>query len=337
MMKAAVFNGDPGVKVVDVPIPKISSGEALVKVKYAGVCGSDIFICSGKNPRIKPPLIPGHEVVGEVVKIKDENHKFNIHDRVAIFPPLSCGSCDFCQKGLNYLCKSLRILGCQTNGGFAEYMKAPIENLIKIPNSLSFEEAVLVEPLAVTVHAVRLAQIEVGDHAAIIGAGPIGLLTAQVLGLSGCSKVIISDLIESRLKIAKEMDFKIVYAKGDDSVDQFLQISPGGVDLVFECVGHPSTINQIMGVGKVKAQIVIVGMFKELAQVDFFKLSKKQQSVVASFLYTINDFTRAMELLEFKKIKVKSVVSHVIPLERAHEVFHLVKGAGNSMKMLLKI
>lgn len=337
MMRAAVFNGDPGVKVVNVPIPKISSGEALVKVKYAGVCGSDIFICSGKNPRIKPPLIPGHEVVGEVVKIKDESHKFNIHDRVVIFPPLSCGSCSFCQKGLNYLCKSLRILGCQTNGGFAEYMKAPIGNLIKIPDSLSFEEAVLIEPLAVTVHAVRLARIEVGDHAAIIGAGPIGLLTAQVLVLSGCSKVIISDLVESRLRIAKKMDFKTVHVEGNDSIDQFLQISPSGVDLVFECVGHPSTINQIMGIGKAKAQIVIVGMFKELVPIDFFKLSKKEQPIVASFLYTINDFARALELLVLKKIKVKSVVSHVIPLERAHEVFHLVKGAGNPMKILLKV
>ena len=108
MMKSAVFDGKPGLKIMESPIPKITSGEALIKVKYVGVCGSDIFICSGKNPRIHPPLIPGHEVVGEIVEMKGDNQSFKMHDRVAIFPPVSCGHCDWCLRGLDYLCSSLK-------------------------------------------------------------------------------------------------------------------------------------------------------------------------------------------------------------------------------------
>jgi (R,R)-butanediol dehydrogenase / meso-butanediol dehydrogenase / diacetyl reductase len=337
IMKSAVFDGTPGLKIMDSPVPKIDSGEALIRVKYVGVCGSDIFICSGKNPRINPPLIPGHEVVGEIAEIDDQKQRFQVGDRVAIFPPLSCGECDFCKRGLDYLCNSLKILGCQTDGGFAEYVKAPIKNLVKIPDNLSFKEAVLVEPLAVTVHAVRLVRIEVGDHAAVIGAGPIGILTAQVLRLSGCPEVIISDLRKERLQIAKELDFKIVHSEANDGIDQFLRICPNGANLIFECVGHPSTIKQIMGIGKAKSQIVIVGMFKELAQIDFFKLSKKEQPIVASFLYTIDDFKRALELLKLKKINTSYVVSHILPLDKADEAFDLVKQAGNSMKIILEV
>jgi (R,R)-butanediol dehydrogenase/meso-butanediol dehydrogenase/diacetyl reductase len=195
-MKAAVFDGHCGVRIVGCPIPEIGINEALIKVKYVGICGSDITLYMGKNHRAKIPVIPGHEFVGDIVDIKDKaSTGFTIGNRVAVIPTLTCNSCELCKTGRRHLCKAIHFIGIQTDGGFAEYAKVPVANLIHIPAGMVFEKAVLVEPVAVASHAIRLARLEVGDFAVIIGAGPIGLLVAMLARYSGC-EVLMSEISE---------------------------------------------------------------------------------------------------------------------------------------------
>jgi 2-desacetyl-2-hydroxyethyl bacteriochlorophyllide A dehydrogenase len=336
-MKAAVFTGEPGVQLRDVPAPEICHEEALMKVHSVGVCGSDLFICSGKNPRVKPPVIPGHEVVGEILEIRTESETaLGLNDRVAVVPNISCGTCSPCQRGLRHLCTSLKVLGAQADGGYAEYMKVPLSNLLRLPEKLAFDKAVLAEPLAVAVHAVRRAHIDVADRAVVIGAGPIGLLVAQVARLSGCASVIVVDLAQSRLQLAREFGFETILASQINPVDEIRAMTDGvGVDIVFECVGHPSTIPQLTAITKERGQIVVVGLFKELAPTDWFQVQRKEQDLTGAWMYHADDFARALTLLGQGNVDPGRLISHTFPLKQAQEAMNLVRDAKNSMKVVL--
>lgn len=337
-MKAITFDGKYGAEASDIPIPEIEAGEALIEVKYTGICGSDITIYAGKNPRAKIPVVPGHELVGEIAAIKDSQNSGNkVGDRVGVIPTLTCGVCGLCRNGRRHLCKSLKFIGIQTEGGFAEYVKVPISSLIRIPDRLEFEKAVLVEPLAVAIHAVRMAKVEVGDCAAIIGAGPIGILVALVARLSGC-RVIISEVSDFRAEIAIGLGFETIRALQDDPVKRILEATGDlGADLVFECVGHPSTTSQMIEMGRPEAQLIVVGAFKEPPPVDLFRLSRKEQRLTASWTYTANDFERSMRLLSEDAAPFERVISHFIPMAETHQAMEMVKKAEQTMKVVLKI
>ncbi len=338
-MRAALFNGKSEVLFVNAPKPELLTGEALIKVKYVGICGSDIAIYTGKNPRAKVPLIPGHEIVGEIIEISEVgDNDFQIGDRVAVLPTLTCGLCELCNNGKRHLCKSLHFIGIQTDGGYAEYVKTPVANLYHLPDSLPFEKAVLVEPLAVALHAARLARIEAGDRALVMGAGPIGLLEAMVARLSGCFKVIVSEVSSSRIKLAQSLGFETVDASQADSNGQLLGYTDGrGFDLIFECVGHPSTISQLIELGKPEAQLIVVGAFKEPPALDLFRMSRKEQRLVASWTYTKDDFAKAINYLNENGTPFERVISHFIELDQARQALEMVKNAKDSMKVILKI
>ncbi|HBF38921.1 MAG TPA: zinc-binding dehydrogenase [Firmicutes bacterium] len=337
-MRAIRFDGKCGAELVDIPVPEIEAEEALIKVKYCGICGSDIAIYTGKNPRAKIPVVPGHELVGEIVAIHDSHNSGNkMGDRVAVIPTLTCGVCELCRNGKRHLCKTLKFIGIQTEGGFAEYVKVPVSSLIKIPEQLDYEKAVLVEPLAVAVHAVRLAKVEVGDSVAIIGAGPIGILVALIAKLSGC-RVRISEVSDFRVENALKMGLDTIRARQDDPVKRILaETEDRGADLVFECVGHPSTTEQMIEMGRSEAQLIVVGAFKEVPPVDLFRMSRKEQWMTASWTYTAIDFERSMRLLFQNTASFERVISHFMPLEETHQAMEMVKKAEQTMKVVLKI
>ncbi len=335
-MKAAVFDGRSGVQIVDRPIPELGAGEALIKVKYVGICGSDLTIYLGKNPRAKIPVIPGHEIVGEIVDLKGDS-ALAVGDRVAVVPTLTCGSCELCKTGRRHLCKTIHFIGIQREGGFAEYVNVPLGNLFRLPDDLSFEKAALVEPVAVAVHAIRLARIQAGDFAAVIGAGPIGLLVALLARHSGC-EVLVSEISASRAGIAAELGFVTVHAAGADPVSRVRELTRDrGADLIFECVGHPSTIDPMIEMGSAEAQFVVVGAFKEPAPLDLFRMSRKEQRVVASWTYTMDDFRRAIKFLAESAIPFERVISHFVPLDQAQAAMEMIRKADKAMKVIVKL
>ena len=333
-MKAAVFTGEPGVCVQERPCPQVGPEEAMIREKYAGICGSDLYICSGRNPRVKPPVIPGHEFVGEIVAADSPDLKPG--DRVAVEPLLACGRCSACRRGAYHVCRELRLLGVQVDGGFAEYVAAPVDRIVKLPEGLSLEHAVLTEPLAVAIHGLRQATLELGDRVVVLGGGPVGLLLAQAARLAG-ARVMVSEISPYRRQVAAQMGFTVIDAAGDP-VAEVLSLTGGeGADVVYEAAGAAATAAQMAQMARIKGQIVVVGVYKELAAVDLLQISFRVQTLRGSRVYNYQDFGRAIELLAQGAIDVERTVTHVFPLEQVQEAMAAAAGEVDGVKVILEV
>ena len=199
-MKAVLYIGEPGkVSMEEVEKPVINEDEALVRVKYIGICGADIELIKG-NRNIKIPVIPGHEIVGTIEETSKKNNSL-IGKRVAIEPTISCGVCQPCKIGLPHICSNLKVLGVHCNGGAAEYVKANLSKIHLVPDSLADEQAALIEPVSVAIHVVKTSKVQFGDNVLIIGGGPIGLLIAQVCRFAGAKKISIMEINDFRKEI----------------------------------------------------------------------------------------------------------------------------------------
>ena len=222
-MKAAVYEGVEKIVVKDVPVPKINENEILVKIGCCAICGTDIRIYHHGSDSVIPPTITGHELAGTVVKVGEKTTGFKEADRVTIATSTPCLECPVCKKGYYNLCDNLKGIGYDYKGGFAEYMKIPeaslkANNLLAIPESLSFEEACLSEPFACVVNGQELSQVKEGDTVVVIGAGPIGCMHACLARLSGAKRVILVDMVQERLDLVKadiEADYFINAGKED--------------------------------------------------------------------------------------------------------------------------
>ena len=269
MMKAAVLYGIGDLRFKEVPFPQIKEGEALIKVKACGICGSDITRVMEKGT-YSFPLIPGHELSGEVAEIRgkvsslekeDKDVSFINGDRVVAVPLLPCHRCPHCQVGEYNLCDNYNYLGSRCNGGFAEYVKVPRENLIKIPPGVSFEEAALTEPASVALHALRRAKMEVGDKVAILGTGPIGVLLAQWARIWGADQIFLIDIVEKKLRVAQEYDFtEVINASKRDTVKSILEkTKQRGVDVSIEAAGTPITFKQSIQIARKGGKVIFLG------------------------------------------------------------------------------
>lgn len=336
-MRAVVYQSNNDISITTVSKPKISNNEALIRVKSAGICGSDLFVSSGKHPRVKPPLIMGHEISGLIVEIKtNEKIYLKKEDRVVINPLLSCGVCYACKEGLSHVCKDLKLVGIDTDGGFAEYVKVPVNRIFKVPDRVSFDKAALVEPLAVAIHAVRRSGLKVGDTVVILGAGPVGLLIAYIVKLAGALKILISEINDYRLETAKKLGIHVIDAKKTNPLDEIYKYTDKkGADILFEAVGHPDTAKQIVSMVRIRGEIIIVGIFKELACVDLQEASFKEITVKGTRVYTDSDFITAINLLDNNNIKFEDMISHQFSMENAQKAFEIMKNRDNCLKILL--
>lgn len=335
-MQALVLDKEKILSVNTVEVPAVESGTAIVKVAYTGICGSDLFHLSGDNERAVLPLIAGHEISGEIVA--SDTSAWDLGDTVTVFPALSCGTCEQCRKGNYQLHRPLRMIGIQTSGGFAEYVKVPQKNLIPLPKDLSLKRGALAEPMAVAVHGFKLAAPRIGDSALIIGAGPIGLLLAGVAKTAGCDPIFITEKMPSRVKMARKLGFNCIDIDNDNYKKIIHDVTGGrGVDLIYECVGHPSTVEQIVEVGAIRSKVVIVGAFhKGGAQMDLFAMSKLEQTMVVSWQYDFEDFIRGIKLLNGDFMPVENLITHIISLNMVEDALDLMR-KGEAMKVLVEL
>src|ERR1700686_3300011 len=214
-MLAARYLGPHRVKSQEVSVPEIGNEEALIEVEACGFCGSDINIIAGTHPRAKAPLTLGHELSGRIVEIQTIEGELAIGDRVTTYPLISCGHCHACTHGHPHVCKNLKLYGFDVDGGMAQYVKLPVSSLIKLPGGMSARIGALIEPLAVAVHGVARANLDQVEFAVVLGAGPIGLLTALVAQARGIPQVIISDVLTSRKEFAESLGLRAVEAGGN--------------------------------------------------------------------------------------------------------------------------
>jgi len=335
LMKAGVWVGPNQVEFREVERPKPGPGEALLKVAYGGICGTDLYIYMGKHPRAQPPLVMCHEFVGTIVEADGDT--FAEGTPVAVDPLLSCGRCYACRSGIPYLCAKLGLLGIDRDGGFAEYVSVPLNTVRPLPPSLPIAQAALTEPLAVAVHAVRASELRVGDVTAVLGAGPIGIMTALVARLAGARRVFVSELSPSRLAIAKELGFEVIDVAAQNTVETILEATEGvGVPVAFETAGVQATIDDATGVVRIAGQILQVGMPKDPPTINVTSLLFREIQIRPIRVYSDEDFNQAIAIAATGKVDLTTPVTHILPLEELDRGMQLALQAAGVCKILIK-
>jgi 2-desacetyl-2-hydroxyethyl bacteriochlorophyllide A dehydrogenase len=335
-MKAAVWYGGKDIRIEDVPTPKIKDDEVLVRVKAVSICGSDVHAYRGVSKRRTPPLVMGHEFSGEIVKLGKSVKGFKEGTRVVIEPILTCGICRLCRLGRNNICENMSLVGLHLSGAFSEYVSIPASKCHTLPDTVSFEEASLVEPLAVAVHAVTLASLETNEDVCILGSGAVGLMTLQVVNDIGAKKLFVIDTLEYRLDLAKKLGAtRTINAKKEDPVKEVL--AHGGVNTVFEAVGHQKTVQQTLSMVQKGGKVIIIGMLDATMELGMLDVTVKEIEIRGSYGYTSKDFKQALTLITKGKVEVKSLITHVLPLHDIAKGFDMLsQGSENVIKVVLK-
>lgn len=330
----------PGhVELVEVPEPRPPAGHAVVAVRAAGICGTDLHILHDEFPTV-PPVTLGHEVTGEVVELGAGVDGWAVGDRVVTETYYAvCGVCEGCRGGRPNLCPSRRSIGSKVDGGFAELLEVPAANLHRLPEGLSFRAAALTEPLACTVYALDRVAIRPGEWVVVSGPGPMGLLAAQVAAASG-GRVIVLGLSADRhrLKIAATLGAELtldVQALGQAAaVEQLLEVTGGGAQVVAECAGAAGSAGLLLDLVRRGGRYAQIGLYGRTATVDLDTVCYKDLTVTGTNASIPATWPRALELLGRGVVDGAAVVSQVFGLERWQEAFATLQ-AGAGMKLLL--
>ena len=336
-MKAALLENWQKMEVKDISKPEIEEGEALIKMKYAGVCGSDITVYTGSHPTATVPIVIGHEILGTIEEIKG-NSDFKIGDRVTVEPLISCGECDACKGGYGHVCRSLKLLGIHENGGYAEYVKVSNKKLVKVPEQLSDELAALSEPFAVGYHVCTRSGIKKGETALVIGGGPIGIVVALSAQFFG-AKVVISEVNEKRLTVAKSLGIDTINPSKSDVKEKICELTSGvGADVVYEASGSKAGILTTTDVVKIRGVIVPMSLSGKTVEFCLGKVSFKELSVKGSRVYTFEHFKKGVAMLGeiAKKTDLTPLISNILPLKESEKAIKMMLSGENAGKILIK-
>ncbi|KAK2591327.1 hypothetical protein QQS21_010980 [Conoideocrella luteorostrata] len=333
----------------ETPTPKIDDPyDILIRVSYVGVCGSDVHFWThgGISRKVseKEPLIMGHEASGVVHEVGRAVTKVAPGDRVAVEPGVPCRRCTICKAGQYNLCRDMKFAADppRSHGTLTRLFKIPEDFVYKIPDSLSLQEAVLVEPLSVAVHGVRLADLRPGQTVLVQGSGTVGLLTAAVAKAYGARVVVVADINETKLNFAKGFVDCVGFATDIGSMppDEAARLKKEanlrhGVDVVLECTGVESSIQVGLYACAVGATFVQIGMGKPLHNIPLGAMIEKEVVIKTSFRYGPGDYEIALQLLASGKISVKAMISSSVPFEKATEAWEKTR-KGEGIKNLIE-
>lgn len=338
-MKALVWKAVDEIALQEIPEPE--RGELpVVKVAFTGICGSDITIKSGKHPRARPPLVLGHEFSGTIDYVPPGlKQQLTVGTRVVVNPLISCKTCRPCRSGDEHVCASLKLLGVEHSpGAFTGRLAVPqAERIHSLPDSVSDQEAALIEPLAVAVHAVDYAKLAPGESVLVLGAGPIGLLVAQVARAVGVTKLFVVETEAARRQRAERMGFAVIDGSQDDVVEKVLSLTEkSGVDVTFDAAGVPATASQVIPVTGIKGRIVMVAIHKRPAEVAFRDLAYRELRILGTRIYAKGDFPAAIELVAKRKVDLKPLITHVLPMHEALRAFDIAQSDKQACKVLVE-
>ena len=342
-LKALVYTKPYCFEYSDFPEPVVGDDDVLICVKACGICGSDIHGSTGKTGRRIPPLIMGHEAGGIVEDVGKNVNGFEKGDRVCFDSTVYCNKCGPCRKGLYNRCESRQVLGVSTpefkrHGAFAEYVAVPWWIVFKIPDDMSFIQSALLEPVSIGVHAANRAPISSDDTVVVIGAGTIGLFIFQAARLRGAARVIVADINESRLGVAKKLGAdKVVNPLKSDLRETMLEETKDkGADVTIEAVGCAQTFRDGISVTKTGGYLVVVGNLEKRAEFNLQELVAKELTFTGSYASS-GEFRDCIELVASGKVNVEPLVSDVLPLKDGQSAFErLLKAEENLLKIVLE-
>jgi len=335
-MRAAFYAGPRTFTAGTAPVPTPGPGEALLRVRRVGICGTDLHIFQGHlDHRVPRGGIIGHETVAEVVEAPPGSG-VRAGDRVVVEPLAFCGTCRACRMGAAYICYRLQVLGVDLPGGMQEYWSVPVARLLRVPDALPDDHAALIEPLAVATHDVRRAGVQPDDRALVFGGGPIGTLIALVCRQRG-ARVAVAEVNPHRLALLRELGLEALGPETD--VVGFAEAWTGGegVDVAFEVTGQPAAVRAVTDVVRVWGTVSIVAIHAEPMPVNLYRMFARELTMHGSRLYAREDWEEAIRLAAAGAVPLAPLVSRRIPLEALQAGMEEALGGGPVMKVLVDL
>ena len=334
-MKAAVYEGVGKIEVREVEKPALVPGGLLIKIESCAICGTDLKAYVYGNPRMKPPLILGHEFAGRIVEIGGGVEGFKIGQRITMATSIPCGRCEICLRGLQNMCENLLPVGTVLNGAFAEYMLVPPQgiiqgNVLSVPENLSSDEAAISEPLGCVINAQEIVGVSFSDTVVVIGAGPTGYLHAEVAKARGAKRVILVQRSEARLGFAKNFKVDdIICSQKENPVKKIMEMTDGkGADVVI--VAAPSAEAQVQGV-QIAAKGARISFFSSLpkdnpfATINTNLIHYRELKVCGSSDSRAIHQKLALELLASGKVNARALITHRFPLSEFLQALEVMK------------
>ncbi len=319
-VKAAILRGPRDLRVEGAPPPCPASGDVLVRVIAAGLCGTDYRIWTGERP-VTYPRILGHEVIGRVEASGAEVARPRPGERVVVEPNYSCGECPLCREGNTNLCLGRTAVGIDVDGGFAELVRVPARCCWPVPAGLRDDEALLAEPLAVVVRAVNRGAPRPGETAAVVGAGTLGLLALQVLRARG-TRVLVLGRSSRRFTLARALGAEATHALADGPPEEVVRRFSGreGADLVVEAAGTPEAVTHALGLVRPGGRVVLTGLPHAPTPVSFFSVVRREVTILGSMIYQ-SEFGEGLELLQRRAVRTDALITHRFALDAIGEAF----------------
>lgn len=336
LMEALVLHGVGDLRLSQMPIPNVFEGQVRVRIGFCGVCGSDIPRIFSKGT-YSFPTVCGHEFAGTIDLCGPGVEEFEQGDSVVVFPLIWCGKCDACENGKYVQCSNYDYLGSRSDGAFAEFVVAPKENLIRVPNGVTLQEAAMTEPAAVALHALRRVKDSlVGKTVAIFGAGPIGLMVAQWARIMGAAQVLLFDIVTEKLELAKRLGFENVFNSiVEDPVDVVnAQTEAKGAHVCIEAAGVPQTYLYALGSAQRGGSVVLLG--NPVADVTLpasliSQLMRREVRLLGTWNsdYSISgnddDWRAVLQAMASGMLDLAPLITHKVPLTDSTEALHMMK------------
>ncbi len=338
-MKALVFKAPGEMALETVATPQPAAGEILVRVRAAGICGSDLYGFRVGAPGRIPPMIMGHECAGDVASIGPGVSGWALGDRVTVQPLIFCGVCPFCREGRVNLCDRKRMYGVRdVNGAMAEYIAVAAPQLYRLPESMRYEHGAMVEPLAVAYMAARAAGPVEKRRAAIVGAGPIGLLLLQVLRFQGAGAVLVADINSDRLELARRFGAAAVCNSAAEDAVAFIRdrTNGEGADVTFEAVGLSATVQLALATTRKGGRCVWIGNAAPTVEMSMKEVVLRELEIRGTYAYTHQVFGEALDFIARHPVQLDALITRVAPLEEGAAAFReLIENTGDRIKTIL--
>ncbi|MHB1132885.1 MAG: NAD(P)-dependent alcohol dehydrogenase [Chloroflexota bacterium] len=329
-MKAGVLYKAHDLRLDERPRPELAADEVLVKIRAVGICGSDMHLFEeGRigNTTLEQPVVLGHEAAGDVVEVGAAVQSLKVGDRVAIEPGIPCRSCAYCKRGEYHLCPDVAFHGVPGNDGyFAEFTSVPADFAYKLPDSLSYADGAMLEPLAVGLQAAEEGEVKPGQTVAILGSGPIGLSTLQASLIRGAAKAIVVDVVQTRLDLAKQLGAThVINATETPTVAEITRLTDGlGADVVLETAGAVPTIQQSLYAARRGGVVVLVGISSQPSvPLDVVRIVRARMQVRGCFRY-VNQYPVAIALAGAGRVDLRAAVTHKFKLEELPQAIEFV-------------
>ncbi len=338
-MRVAMYYNNHDIRIEEIPVPEIGTGEILIKTIASGVCGSDTM----EWYRVpKAPIVLGHEIAGEVVKVSDEVTKFKTGDRVIATHHVPCNTCYHCLRGNHSACSTLRSTHFDP-GGFSEYIRIPAINVdrgvLKLPNNVSYEEGSFVEPLGCVIRGQRLAGFEIGSSVLVIGCGMTGLLHLQYARAQGAGKIFAIDITNFKLETAKKFGADYTINASDDVLQKIKEINKDRlIDFIIVSTGAITAIEQALGLVELGGTLLYFAPTDPdfNLSINFNDLWWRGIKIISSYAAAQNDLALALELISSSRINVEDMITHRLGLEETQKGFELVENSIDSLKVIIE-